>query len=166
MELISYIVFAFLLVVRVSGTCLDGFEHHGTQCYKIAALEASWMEAKMYCRLLGSELAIIDDSTEESTVEGMLTKLHGSHIDEDYWISGTDIINENDWRWMTSDGTSIPFNYTHWGTGKPDNLGGNENCLVIHFRKGRTSWNDNVCNALHSFICETRYYTETGEIVG
>ncbi|XP_060563552.1 perlucin-like isoform X2 [Ruditapes philippinarum] len=148
----------------LSGTCLDGFEHHDSHCYKVAALEASWMEAKMYCRLLGSDLAIIDDEAEEIVVEGMLAKLHGSHIDEDYWIAGTDIINENSWRWMTTDGSSVPITYTKWAAGRPDNLGGNENCLAIHYHKGRTNWNDYICNALHSFICETPYNIE--QIVG
>lgn len=35
----------------------------------------------MYCRLLGSELAIIDDATEEATIEGILAKFHSKFSD-------------------------------------------------------------------------------------
>jgi hypothetical protein len=40
-------VFFIFFLFLVSGTCLDGFEHHDSHCYKVAALEASWMEAKV-----------------------------------------------------------------------------------------------------------------------
>jgi len=36
-----------LLYSPVKGDCLDGFQHHGSMCYKILSLEASWIEAKV-----------------------------------------------------------------------------------------------------------------------
>ncbi|KAH3815001.1 perlucin-like [Dreissena polymorpha] len=152
----SLVILVVQLCVLVSGQCPNGFELNDNSCYKVSALEASWIEAKSFCRLLGSELLVIETATEEAIVEGLLTKLHGSHIDEDYWASGADIARENDWRWMTSDGVSFRMNYTHWGAGQPDNGGGNSNCLVIHFHGVRTIWNDTLCSQLHSFICEAR----------
>jgi len=79
----------------------------------------------------------------------------GSHIDEDYWISGSDMITENQWRWFVDDGVNYAMNYTNWLAGRPDNAGGNENCLLIHYHGTRTAWNDDNCNGLHSFICES-----------
>jgi len=67
------------------------------------------------------------------------------------------MIQEKVWRWMTDDGYNSPIVYANWGAGRPDNLGGNENCLLIHYRGARTFWDDENCNILHSFICETGY---------
>lgn len=78
----------------------------------------------------------------------------GSHIDEVYWISGSDMITENDWRWFMQDGYNYPMNYTNWLSGRPDNSGGNENCLSIVYHGTRTAWNDDFCYERHSFICE------------
>ena len=81
----------------------------------------------------------------------------GSHIDELYWIGGSEIVAVNDWRWMREDGKSVPIsNYTHWGHNKPDNVGGNENCLVINYHGSKTYWDDRNCQGQHSFICEAR----------
>lgn len=79
----------------------------------------------------------------------------GTTIDEAYWLSGSDMIQERDWRWLTSDGHSVPMVYTNWLHGRPDNVGGNQNCLSLHFHRGKSYWDDENCNTLHSFICET-----------
>ncbi|XP_052792193.1 perlucin-like [Mya arenaria] len=143
------------VAVPALADCLDGFEHHDTQCYKVLPLEASWIEAKQYCRLLGTELLVIETAAEETTIEGILTKLHGSHLDEVYWVSGSDMISENNWLWLTGDGFSVPMGFTDWAVGRPDNVGGHEDCLVIHYHGvTRTSWKDEMCSNQHSFICE------------
>ena len=81
----------------------------------------------------------------------------GSHIDETYWLAGSDIIAEKDWRWMTGAGPFKPFgNYTNWASHRPDNSGGNENCLTMVYNHGKTHWDDKNCQDLHSFICSKR----------
>ncbi|KAL4228228.1 hypothetical protein ACF0H5_013661 [Mactra antiquata] len=148
------------IVAYVYCDCPHGFEHVNGACYKVEPLEASWVEAKMTCRILGSELVVIEDAAEETSIEGMLTQVHGSHIDEVYWLSGADITNEADWRWFTTDGVSTPINYTNWGHNRPDNAGGQQNCLVLSYHGTKTYWDDVNCYERHSFICEAPYNKE------
>lgn len=72
--------------------------------------------------------------------------------DDRYWIGATDIQIEGEWR-RTVLGELI--GYTNWyNNGKPDNAGGNENCMEL--LKGGY-WNDNQCTKQTFYICEERY---------
>ena len=105
-----------------------------------------------------------NEFTEDEKYHNLMTwlkwsiiHLPGSHIDETYWLVGSDIIAEKDWRWMLGDGVSRPItNYTNWGSHRPDNTGGNENCLVIVYHHGNTYWDDRNCQEQHSFVCSKK----------
>lgn len=44
---------------------------------------------------------------------------------EKVWTSGSDMIEEANWQWFLIDKVRFPVNYTNWGTGRPNNIGGN-----------------------------------------
>ncbi|VDI53177.1 Hypothetical predicted protein [Mytilus galloprovincialis] len=67
-----------------------------------------------------------------------------------YWLGGTDIENEGDWMWSTSQ-TDITF--ADWGDGQPRNSDGNEHCLQMKYEYGLT-WNDDPCIFKKRFVCE------------
>lgn len=57
-------------------------------------------------------------------------------------------------RWLWVDGTRAT--YTNWGTGEPNNEGGNEGCGVIWPASHNWKWNDGVCSSSLPYICETK----------
>lgn len=67
-----------------------------------------------------------------------------------YWIGGTDVVEFRIFRWVHNEAS---LTYTNWQTGEPNNFGGLEHCLQMS--NGHT-WNDNRCDRLNNFICETR----------
>ena len=56
------------------------------------------------------------------------------------WLGGTDVDTENTWMWVTEPGGPIPFSYTNWAPGEPNNLG-NEDYLHGWWTSAG-QWND------------------------
>ncbi|KAL3859161.1 hypothetical protein ACJMK2_009393, partial [Sinanodonta woodiana] len=135
---------------NLKAACPEGFERHGTGCYKALESNASWPEAKVYCSVLGGDLAQIEDDVENTIIMGLISRLHVSKDDEYFWLDGSDILSENEWRWMGQKGASQPMTFTNWRQGQPDNGWASEHCLEIVHDK----WNDDKCELLRSFICE------------
>ena len=68
---------------------------------------------------------------------------------ERYWVGASDVLNEREWKWMTS---KTALSITHWHAGEPNNdYDGNENCMEINNDGG---WNDAECRILLKYICE------------
>lgn len=67
-----------------------------------------------------------------------------------FWLGGTDIQNEGDWIW-TSSQTVVTFD--DWTVDAPNNRFGNEHCLAIRKLNG-FQWNDDDCSSSFRFICE------------
>lgn len=70
---------------------------------------------------------------------------------EKFWISGADVADEGRFSWYSS-GTL--FTFTDWAINQPDNKNGNEHCVEL-WADYNHQWNDNVCDALLHFICES-----------
>ncbi|KAK3576608.1 hypothetical protein CHS0354_023125 [Potamilus streckersoni] len=92
-----------------------------------------------------------------------LLKLHsfsyaGPTKDVHHWIDGSDILTENEWRWMGREGVSKPIVYTNWYPGQPDNTGDTEHCLELMnaFSGNHGQYNDYPCDSRHGLICEAR----------
>ncbi|MCI4395046.1 hypothetical protein PGIGA_G00175880, partial [Pangasianodon gigas] len=65
------------------------------------------------------------------------------------WIGLSDRDTEGVWKWV--DGTRLTTAY--WGDGEPNNAG-DEDCAEILGFPDRKSWNDRLCLAQLSWICE------------
>ncbi|VDH97392.1 Hypothetical predicted protein [Mytilus galloprovincialis] len=110
------------------------------------------------CCVLGSCCyASYDKKTRQCILEGSCcpqSELSGDALmmkkSIAYWLGGTDIDNEGDWMWSTSQ-TEITF--ADWGDGQPSNSDGNEHCLQMKYEYGLT-WNDDPCIYTKRFICE------------
>ena len=61
------------------------------------------------------------------------------------------IFQEGHWVWENS---SVPFNYTYWNPGEPNNAGGNEDCLAFWFSTRK--WNDVPCDYASAYkpLCQ------------
>ncbi|KAK3576614.1 hypothetical protein CHS0354_023132 [Potamilus streckersoni] len=164
---ISHFLWLCILIVLGDGSsaiCPEGFEHHGDRCYKVLDVPSSWAEAKVYCSVIGGDLAAIDDANEHALIVGIIQRLHGSK-DINYWVDGSDILAENQWRWMGRHGGSKPMTYTKWAPLQPDNLGGIEHFLeLINYSHG--SYNDVPGDTKRGLICEASVEGGNQEMVG
>ncbi|KAK3594336.1 hypothetical protein CHS0354_024271 [Potamilus streckersoni] len=142
--------------------CPPGFQFHGHKCYKALGLFASWQEAKGYCATMGGDLASAQNLKEQTILSGIMTAMHGISPLEIYWIDGSNMMNENEWRWMNQNGASVPFSYTNWATGYP--VKSWQRCIWIAYGTNGNWYND-WCHKQLSFICEARPISKRLEIL-
>ncbi|XP_076087571.1 perlucin-like [Mytilus galloprovincialis] len=155
-------LFALFLVNYVYCLCPNGYLKHDESCYKMIRTFATWAEATIYCRAMGSELANLETAVEDHFVHGMLQNLGGSYDPPKFWLGGNDIVTESEWMWAK---THTKFTYTNWAPGQPDK-GQGENCLELSKNVG-WNWNDETCEHRKYFICERpSEEVDSGEIVG
>ncbi|MGH0176098.1 UNVERIFIED_CONTAM: hypothetical protein FKN15_071715 [Acipenser sinensis] len=96
----------------------------------------TWTEAQQYCREHHTDLVSIKNASEN---EDLVKKAQG----KPFWIG---LFNEP-WKW-SHQGDSYTFHY--WKTGEPNNVGGNENCVMMS-KTGE--WYDTGCSAALPFFC-------------
>ena len=107
-----------------------------------------WSDAELYCNNLGSNLASIH-SSEENT---MLTNLIYDWIGNNriVWIGLNDINNEGYYEWSDGSDYTDDYSYSNWGYGKPDNDYDYEDVVYIY----NGEWNDYYSTYKASyFVC-------------
>lgn len=78
------------------------------------------------------------------------------------WTSGTDQSEEGVFIWMS---TGQPYTYTKWRESEPNNLRGDEHCMVVDWVDKNTPayWNDGRCRYKLPYVCEDK--AETNNVV-
>jgi hypothetical protein len=102
--------------------------------------------------LPGFHLATITSQAEQDFAWTFLQQT-ASGGGPEWWLGGyQDLQNETDpaagWTWVTNE----PWVYTNWGSGEPNNAGGQEN----HLAQSGTTWNDEgtAISAIGGYIAE------------
>ncbi|XP_076437382.1 perlucin-like [Babylonia areolata] len=145
--------------------CPNGFMHHGASCYAVPDTEATWAQATLYCKILGSDLAVVDSADEQHYLEGFLQRMAGGFVnDHDFWIGGGDFLEEGTWIWTKSQSLIDPT-ATFWAPGQPSNTHQHQACLRmsenLHYK-----WEDGSCDSPEYFICEKPFGIGGGDIIG
>ncbi|XP_069122648.1 perlucin-like protein [Argopecten irradians] len=155
-----------LLIIAVScvslctgdSPCRAGWLAFGENCYYFSHNLLSWPQAAETCEALHSTLATVLSAQEHSFLKTTLMKIHPNDANTRiYWLDGTDLEVEHDWRWASS---GERLGYQKWSPGEPTNTG-NENCLLLWGHAG-FDMGDNPCGASWNYICKTSL-EETGE---
>ncbi|KAM9449565.1 uncharacterized protein Hap1MRO34_022097 isoform 2-T4 [Clarias gariepinus] len=105
----------------------------------------SWTESRQDCRDKGADLVIINSREEQEFISKQ--KVNGQIY---VWIGLSDRETEGEWKWV--DGT--PLNTVFWASGEPNNIHGDEDCVVIYSDDSGNFWNDNKCSVKLNWICE------------
>lgn len=126
---------------RVSLCPVDWNDEGQLGCYKIYNQpmdKRTWIEAREFCRSVGSDLA----SIPSLGVQELIRKAQNDS--KKLWVGLSRIAGS--FRW--SDGSKLT--YANWRPGEPNNFFGNEQCVNI-WEEGK--WNDNSCHMSFGFIC-------------
>uniref|UniRef100_A0A671WF51 C-type lectin domain-containing protein n=1 Tax=Sparus aurata TaxID=8175 RepID=A0A671WF51_SPAAU len=116
------------------------------RCYKYVAAPLTWADAELYCVSEGANLVSIHSLEEQEFVKTLIKNF--DHTEGRTWIGLSDIHKEG--RWMWSDGCAVDFVF--WGSGQPNNVGGNEDCVHTNSQTDRR-WHDNRCSFTISSVC-------------
>lgn len=112
--------------------------------YKFYTLEYDWDRAELFCEKMGGHLATIL-SVEENTFVNGLSQGHN------IWIGGTDIGNENIFKWISGE----TFFYSNWAQGEPNNGKlGDQNYIQMY---ANGMWDDERNQETKMFVCEWDY---------
>ena len=127
------------------GVCPCSVETYDGHPYMFCEYSESWTNAQAECSSYDYHMLTIDDASEDSWTDTTAD----SYSTSKWWIGINDISSESTWVW--EDGSSS--SYTNWGSGEPNNSGGNEDCGQLNrFTNG--TWNDEPCASAFYYICE------------
>lgn len=73
-----------------------------------------------------------------------------------FYTSGNDEMSENHFVW-TNGGSPTSVSYSNWYPGQPNNVGSNQDCVLMQYPDAGYQWGDVACSEKHPFICESRY---------
>lgn len=72
-----------------------------------------------------------------------------------YWLAGTDVDKEKNWQWKTRYGSET-MKVFDWAPGEPNNVHGNEDCLMLFAEPEKLRMNDSPCEMPNLYICEKK----------
>ncbi|MGH0155944.1 UNVERIFIED_CONTAM: hypothetical protein FKN15_058924, partial [Acipenser sinensis] len=106
-------------------------------------LTKTWTAAQQYCREHYTDLVSIKSASENQ-------KLVNTAGDKTFWIG---LFNEP-WKWSHQGDN---YTFQNWANEQPNNVGGNEKCVIIGVSDGanqsRGEWNDVDCSLKLPFFC-------------
>ncbi|XP_062596120.1 uncharacterized protein LOC134257534 [Saccostrea cucullata] len=131
-----------------------------TTCYVFHMEPKTYKDAMKTCKTIWplASLVAIESAAEQAFIANMINQSNAMSLAADFglWTNGNDFDLENTFTWS---GHSHPFtfNYTHWHPGQPNNVAGDQDCVVIEYPKSDYEWGDVSCTERHSFICEMNF---------
>uniref|UniRef100_A0A3B3ZHX0 C-type lectin domain-containing protein n=1 Tax=Periophthalmus magnuspinnatus TaxID=409849 RepID=A0A3B3ZHX0_9GOBI len=131
------------------GGCPMFWYSYNGHCYKYVATHTNWADAELQCVSQGANLVSIHSVEENNFVKNLIKNF--DHKQGETWIGLSDIHKEQYWMW--SDGW--PLRFQLWNSGEPNNVAGNEHCVVINW-SAEKNWNDFRCSENAPSVCATR----------
>uniref|UniRef100_A0AAV2LVT7 C-type lectin domain-containing protein n=1 Tax=Knipowitschia caucasica TaxID=637954 RepID=A0AAV2LVT7_KNICA len=117
----------------------SGFPRPGFKNFTFVAIAKTWAESRSYCRQHHTDLAMIQDQSENSAVLAISSTYQ-------VWVG----LYREPWRW--SDGSTSSF--TNWMNVQPGNSRGIEHCVLENIYH---QWNDGVCSQTYPFFCQREF---------
>ncbi|XP_060083128.1 uncharacterized protein LOC132562401 [Ylistrum balloti] len=126
-------------------------------CYMIHVVPATWGDAGKACKEQtgAGHLVSINSAEEQTYLINIINADQGLKAigQNGFYTSGNDERVEGTFEW-TDQGSHLPVTYTDWHLGQPNNVGGDQDCLLMQYADSNYEWGDVACNEKHPFICE------------
>ncbi|KAL4240169.1 hypothetical protein ACF0H5_000963 [Mactra antiquata] len=134
------------------GACPTGWKSFGQNCYLYSKGKATWMDARVMCRIVDADLIVIDSAAEQAEFKKVAETYNHVLDDDGFWLGATDWEVEGKWVW---EATGHQFSYSNWGNTQPNNRNGSENCLAA-VKYFDYAWSDEFCDWDNhiNFVCE------------
>nr|XP_018672831.1 uncharacterized protein LOC100182023 isoform X2 [Ciona intestinalis] len=155
-------VVSFCLVVICKGQ-VTWYKPCTNEYYIYTGVEVNYSTAVSACTSMNATLARIKTEQVQDFVMGKIKLLYPEVTLMAFYI-GMNRINSSSTGFQWNDGTMVTSGYTNWRSGKPNNAGGNENCVVLPYKIGLSlhgKWNDLTCSWNGRYICERRLEKDT-----
>lgn len=127
--------------------------------YEIYNSALSWNKAKDWCEQKGGHLATLTSRYEWKYLKEIISAKDNMN----YWLGAE--ATSGTWKWVTGES----FSFNNWGTGQPDNSGGNEKYLGSYYSGTDKDciWNDFPVDysRMSGFVCEYDGTTEPQKIL-
>ncbi|KAM6974468.1 galactose-specific lectin nattectin-like [Tautogolabrus adspersus] len=109
-------------------------------------VKKTWCEAESHCVEQGGNLLSLHTAEEADLVRDVVMSTTGARTKT--WLGSHDTVEEG--CWLNSDGSK--FDFKAWGPNEPNNYGGKEGCMQMHFTEGQPI-NDAPCSIKAAFMC-------------
>ena len=76
-----------------------------------------WVDAQAAAEASGGYLATVTSADEQACLGGLYNDVAAF-----WWLGGSDMAVEGEWRWVTGPETGELFSYTNWADGEPTGL--------------------------------------------
>ncbi|XP_078656092.1 uncharacterized protein LOC144902486 [Branchiostoma floridae x Branchiostoma belcheri] len=135
---------------NTTACCPKSYTEWRGVCYKAFNTEANFEESARLCRLGGGTLAMPRDAATDAFLVSLKNSVDASSR---FWFGLHDQNTEGSFEWI--DDTALGNgSYSNWGSGEPNNSGGQEDCVHYWDSSQLNKWNDMGCNGLCRFICQ------------
>ncbi|XP_062569840.1 perlucin-like [Saccostrea cucullata] len=137
-------------------------EGSSISCYTFHPEPLIYVDAIKSCKRVWPDASLlqIETAEEQTFISYHINNSQAMTYAADFgiWIGGNDIDTEHNFVWIGSE-NPIPFNYTNWHQGQPNNMNGDQDCVMLQYRTNNNDyeWGDVGCAEKHSFICEMTY---------
>ena len=125
--------------------CPPGWVGFSDNCYQWNSQNLTWSDAREFCNNHEADLVSIHSDLENNFISYQV-----SPKKQRFWI-GTQRKATGSTEWLWTDGSS--FDYENFCQGKPENTGGNQDCLDIGYCS-RDTWDDQPWDHQLPFVCK------------
>ncbi|CAC5387224.1 unnamed protein product [Mytilus coruscus] len=129
-----------------------------TSYYSFHAKPLNWYDAYTACRSEDSQSSLVSINSQGEQDFLVRTIKNDENLANvgslGFYTGGNDEKIEHNFVW-TDTGASVT--YTNWHPGQPNNVGGDQDCLLLQYPDNNFEWGDVGCSEKHPYICE--YHT-------
>ncbi|XP_066304554.1 lymphocyte antigen 75-like [Branchiostoma lanceolatum] len=131
------------------GTCPAGWLPNDRSCYLFnTSPQTQWLEAKLRCEEVGSQLITISSQAEQDFISTMFPSLQAGGTNY-LWIGLSDFVDDGVFRWPADDLT-----YSNWLPNNPSDRPDYVDCSTMYTGVNEGYWETRECFEQHAYVCE------------
>lgn len=126
--------------------------YYGNSFYEVYSDLVTWTDANAFAESKGGHLATLANAAENTFVSALAASANLSPIV--VWIGGERFQGDSRFHWVTGE----PWEYENWGSGEPNNDGGQE--FFVQLIYGHSTFNDAPNRSSCPFVVEYENHQE------